>query len=910
MSPILQATSSAAWQTLREILLQKRDLILPALQHYIHNQKAIILREDLHEETPDLHHLSGFLDLIIEQLAHPCDYQHLRLQILSDPHNTFTPDAAGRLMLGLRTIVLQSFTQDIPLEQKHASENILDEVLLRVSEYYHEKRYRTLAKREQSHLRKHNTEIAQLLDAEKKRSAHFATINHVAQMVISTLEPNEIFRRVVHEVQQSFGYQHVSHYLVEPETNQMIMRAGAGVFAENFPEGYRQEVGLGIVGTVVASGTPFLTNDAQNEPRRIIAFPEEKDTQAELCVPIRTGDHVLGALDVLSQDKSGFDQTDAQSLKVLADQLAWVIYNARLFQETRELKEFSEQVLQTIPLPILLLDSSLKVVFANSVYLKYHGLQAQDVITKPLQESRPTSYLVSEAGLEILAHVFETGESHHLTGIKLPTGTYRNRVVEILMTRLETAHDAPLALVVIEDITESIEKSYESSLLRQISQTMQGILDTNRLLYSILTCVTAGTGLGFNRAILFQVDRETNMLNGKMGVGPANQEEASRIWAELAHRNPSVDDILAQYDQQNSPMDTRLSQAALQIQISLDDSEDILAKAVRLQQTFTITEEDALTISPALWAALGSKHFVVTPLVARNQTIGVIVADNLYSGSAITEDSVDLLRAFAGHAALAFENARLYQELQDKINQLELTQKDLLQSERLAVIGELSAQIAHEIRNPLATIGGFARSLLRNPDPKRTQASAEIIAKEVTRLEVLLTDILNYTRPRPLLRKWVSLPNFITDIHHMIGEGLEERQIVCHLNVEENLPETSIDPDQFKQVLINLLKNAYQAMPEGGDLTVFIRSLTDPDLTIEIEIRDTGEGMALDVQEKLFTPYFTTKTTGTGTGLGLAICKQIVERHGGNISVQSQTGLGTSVFIHIPQVTASEGATP
>mgnify|MGYP000173925906 FL=1 len=139
----------------------------------------------------------------------------------------------------------------------------------------------------------------------------------------------------------------------------------------------------------------------------------------------------------------------------------------------------------------------------------------------------------------------------------------------------------------------------------------------------------------------------------------------------------------------------------------------------------------------------------------------------------------------------------------------------------------------------------------------------------------------------------------------MIGNGLEERQITSHTHAEENLPETYIDLDQFKQVLINLLKNAYQAMPDGGELTVFIRSKTGSIPTIEIEIRDTGEGMALEVQEKLFTPYFTTKTTGTG--LGLAICKQIVERHGGHIFVQSNVGQGTSVFIHIPQVTASEG---
>ena len=763
MAPTTQTSPSTTWQTIRDLCLQNRDMILSAWQEHIQSLNAITLREDLQEDTTDQTHLSVFFDLIIEQLAHPNDFQYLRQHILLDPNNTFTPDAAGRLILALRTIFLQHLSQNLDVAKQ--IETILDELLLRVSEYYHEKRYRALAQREQESLRAHNAEIAQRLDAEKRQSAHFATINHVAQMVLSTLEPQEIFRRVVEEVQQSFGYQHVSLYVVEPDTDYMVMSARAGLFKAHFPEGYKQKIGAGIVGRVVASGEPFFTNDAKNEPNRVIAFPEEKETTSELCVPIRTGNRILGALDVLSKDTLGFDQTDAQSLRVLADQLAWAIHNARLYQETRELKEFSEQVLQTIPLPLLLLDANLKVAFANSEYLKYHGLHAQDVIAKPLHISRPTSYLVTQEGRNTLSQVFQTGESHHLTGIKLPTGTYRNRVVEILMTRLETAHGTPLALVVIEDITESLEKSYESSLLRQISQTMQGILDTNRLLYTILTCVTAGTGLGFNRAILFQVNPQTNMLDGKMGVGPANQEEASRIWTELARKNPSVDDILAQYDQQNSPIQTRLSQAALQIQIALDDPDDILAKAVRQQKTFTITEDDTLSISPSLWAALGSKHFVVTPLVARNQTIGVIVADNLYSGSAITEDSVDLLRAFAGHAALALENAKLYEDLQDKIDQLEQTQAELLQSERLAAIGELSAQIAHEIRNPLATIGGFARSTIAHPRPQTHPKCRRNYCHRKSHVLRSCSQIFSTTHAHAHCHlKKVSLPNFISDI--------------------------------------------------------------------------------------------------------------------------------------------------
>ena len=240
--------------------------------------------------------------------------------------------------------------------------------------------------------------------------------------------------------------------------------------------------------------------------------------------------------------------------------------------------------------------------------------------------------------------------------------------------------------------------------------------------------------------------------------------------------------------------------------------------------------------------------------------------------------------------AWVIHNAHLFQETRE-------LQDELVQSERLAVIGEMSARIAHEIRNPLATIGGFARSLQRAPTPDRIDTASRIISQEVTRLEELLTDILNYTRPRALKREPVNLPDLITDVYHQVGEGLEGRGIAYRQNAPHDLPETSVDPAQFKQVLINIFKNAFQAMPNGGKLHVDIRKKEDQP-HIEIEIRDTGPGIPAEIQDEIFKPYFTTKTTGTG--LGLVISKQIVERHGGTLSFTSHSDSGTSIFIHLP----------
>ena len=776
--------------------------------------------------------------------------------------------------------------------------------------------------RAENELRNSNEEIARLLENERKRAAQFATINQVARMALSTLDLDEIFRRVVYAVQGQFRYYHTSLFLVEDGINQMTMRAQAGAYEPHFPSGYRQEIGVGIVGAVVASGTPLLANDVSAEPRRILAFPEEANTRAELCVPIKLADKTIGALDVQSQQSGAFVESDLTSLQALADQIAWVIHNAQLFQQTLHLKEFNEQTLQSVPLPILLLDRELRIVTVNRSYGNHHNLQPEALVGRPLSEAVPGSFLVHEEGRKALQKVLETGEPVLLERVTIQRAAYQSRIVNLLLNRVVLPDSSPLALVVIEDITESLEKAYESSVLRRIGQIMQGILDPNRLLYTILTCVTAGTALGFNRAILLLIDSDRKVLEGKMGVGPSNGEEAAHIWSELARKNPTVDEILADYDRIENPVDRPLSRAARQIQISLDETEDILIRAVRELRPFKMTDEEAIMISPALWSALGTHHFVAVPLAAKSRAIGVIVADNLYSGAPITDDSMDLLLAFAGHAALALENAELYQRLQDTVREvedayleLERTQKELVLSERLAVIGEMSARIAHEIRNPMTTIGGFARSILRKSDPERVETAAKIIVQEVERLEKLLAETLSFTRPSRPHFVPTDLHQILQDVRTLIGEEMQEKHIVYQEHLCPDLPHPNLESTQIKQVLINILQNALQALPSGGNLTVTTRCLTKPgqpsderteatdvpDVNagwVEIEIQDTGEGIPTEHIEKLFSPFFTTKTYGTG--LGLAISQKIVDDHKGRLTIQSQPGQGTTVCIQLP----------
>ncbi len=228
-----------------------------------------------------------------------------------------------------------------------------------------------------------------------------------------------------------------------------------------------------------------------------------------------------------------------------------------------------------------------------------------------------------------------------------------------------------------------------------------------------------------------------------------------------------------------------------------------------------------------------------------------------------------------------------YQEMEDRV----------LQSERLAAVGNTMTHIAHEIKNPLLIIGGFARQLLKVPafDDKARQ-KLSMIAEEVTNLEDLVAEMREFVRRPPAEKRRGRLEVLISEVLELFHDTLAENHIKVKQVKESPLPELDFDAKQLRQVLINLFNNAMEAMPRGGDLTVTTGVRGE---NVEVIVADTGEGMPPDVVAKLFQPYFTTKAKGTG--LGLAICRSIIEEHGGSISVDSTPNQGSAFTIRLPR---------
>ncbi len=239
---------------------------------------------------------------------------------------------------------------------------------------------------------------------------------------------------------------------------------------------------------------------------------------------------------------------------------------------------------------------------------------------------------------------------------------------------------------------------------------------------------------------------------------------------------------------------------------------------------------------------------------------------------------------------------QLEEKVLDRTREIEQMQVRMMRFERLAAVGELVSVIAHEVRNPLVAIGGFARRLKRGTsDPAEVEKLAAIIVEEVDRLEKILKSMLDYSRSsRPTLRSEDTTRLVAKSIVLFEGE-LKRSGVELKVEFEPNLPEVMLDGDQIRGVILNLVLNAIQAMPRGG--TLMLRTLRLPE-GVAIEVEDTGVGIPEDKLAHLFDPFYTTKPTGTG--LGLAIAQKTIHGHGGRLEVTSQVGKGTRFRLSLP----------
>jgi signal transduction histidine kinase len=303
---------------------------------------------------------------------------------------------------------------------------------------------------------------------------------------------------------------------------------------------------------------------------------------------------------------------------------------------------------------------------------------------------------------------------------------------------------------------------------------------------------------------------------------------------------------------------------------------------------------------------LGVTDFAAVPLLSRNKNLGMIVVDNPFSGNPITLDDLHFLQLLANQAGMAVENSILYNRIEEAHSSLRDARERLVRGERLAAVGEMAAKLAHELKNPLITIGGFARRLLKTLGKESPEHRyADTISKEVGRLERMLTDILTFSSKPMICFNYTNcdLEEILAECFEICSAPLEESRIRITTSFAGGPWFVLGDAHQLKQVFLNLILNASESMKNCGEINVSLTNAAPGNKSVSVSVSDTGGGIHPDMMKRIFDPFFTTKPRGTG--LGLAIVKRILLDHNGAIEA-ANVGQGAVFSVTLPLIEQHE----
>jgi signal transduction histidine kinase len=678
--------------------------------------------------------------------------------------------------------------------------------------------------------------------------------------------------------------------------------------AELFPrrESFRIPLGSGITGLVAQTGQPLRVADVRQQPGYIAGY---SDTLSELAVPLRVGDQTIGVLDVQSTRLNAFSESDQRLLTTLAGQLSTVLANIRLFEEAEQRLREQTALMQA--------SQALNEAKDLSTVLNIVLEEAFDL----LGSQEGSIILIDPPGSDRLCMVAERGlgpeimEDFNNRPVFVHEGTYKRaltsgRIVEVLDTssdpdflhdvgsRAKSVSNIPLmtdqgaiGLIAVDGLPKD---DTTRKLLAALADMAAVAIDKERLhqetssrlaevstLYTLSTQITSSLSLSAvlesivailrltldcRACTIFLVDPTREVLRLEAASGP------SVTWKGVAS-----------------------------LQIGEGVSGRVIAERRSIYVPDTKLEPDFIYFDPQI------RSLLVVPLIVRDEAVGTLSIDGIAPNA--FDNEIRLLTIAAAQAAVAIENAQLYESLQQSYTELEQTYNELRDLDKMK--SELVQNISHELRTPLTFIKGYVE-LLQDGDMGQLndeqQMAMDIVAGKANALSQLVDDIISLQQAsRERIQFEVT---YLTDVGHSAVQAARasamEAGITLRDEIPDDLPHVLGDRQRLSQVFDNLLANAIKFSNPGGTVTV---RMIEEDAAIRTEVEDTGIGIPADKLSRVFDRFYQVDGTTTrrfgGTGLGLAITKQIVEAHGGQVGVESEPGGGSLFHFTVPKADAS-----
>ncbi len=666
---------------------------------------------------------------------------------------------------------------------------------------------------------------------------------------------------------------------------------------------------------VAVTGTP-----PADRPRSVLTgsgvAPLDDWMEAEWRLPLAVRGRAVGQMTARLVLPPGAKADEEQLLNIVANQVAIAVENSRLYDGV--LRRAAEQ--QSLVEAGHLLASTLKVeeVLQRFTELVRTRLRV-DVVRIWLHEHDTDYRLAAQAGLAEkpeLSHMrFAPGEGavgrimEHLTPLQIPDLQVDPRFRERAWAQAEGLLSFVGVPLMLDDVPIGVllcwtrqrqEFTADDVTLAQALATSAAVGIRNARLHEETqlrlrhteTLVAVSQALGATldlTEVLRRATREmVRALGGDTGVAWLRSPDRTHFVPLVGYHIPK--------DVVGTPV-----AAALR----LDDPVIRALLAAKGPIAASDSQQEAWSSAPAV-QTLAHKSMLIQPIHWKDELIGGFSVLWLKGMHRFTPDELRLTEGIALQSAMAVENSRLFEGVKEQMAELKRTQAQLVQSTKLAAIGELAANIAHEINNPLTTVLGFASFLAERippTDPMREELG--LIQEEASRARDIVRDLLQFSRQRDFSPENADVNTVLEQVIAMVRRQGALNVITVEERYERDLPAVELDVSRIKQVFLNIINNAVYVMPNGGSLTVRTETANGG---VRIAFADTGPGIAPEHRDRIFDPFFTTKPEVSGTGLGLSVSLGIVQSHGGTIEVETEVGRGTTFTVALPLRLEDESA--
>ncbi|MEM3579582.1 MAG: GAF domain-containing protein, partial [Candidatus Bathyarchaeia archaeon] len=784
--------------------------------------------------------------------------------------------------------------------------------------------------------------IAQVLDVTQRRKLEeerrvferrLSELNRYAQKLNKAKSLKEIYRLTLDAMEETLGFEYASILMTEEKSLHLVAHRG---YSKVFSLRLSLDEDKGITVRAVRAGKAVYVPDVGKDEAYVKGG---ENILSELAVPMKIGKSVLGVLNVESQRLNAFNEEDRKLLEALASHAAIAINNlkrqeklealnvyGRNLSKAKSVEEVCKQTLDAMQKILgfkyvdVFLVQGKKLRLIDSL-----GLPRPLKLVLPLDSEKGITVRAVRAGKAVYVPDVGKDEAYVDGGVKgilselvvpIKLGDKVLGVLNVESKRLDAfeEEDKRLLEILASHVAIALSNIERTKSLAAMSKKLENLLKgsaktmtvkgVRKRLKEIAKTIQK---FGWRRVVIGRVDENLNRKE-LITVGLTKEEikllrekqAPGYVWRERL--SPKFDrfkigefyyipwtDPWAREHVFHVPPDMPTEEAIKHIQ----------AVPSRL------SEENMVDWHP--------QDMLYAPLrTPEGKIVGVLSMDDPVDGRKPTKESLMPLELFLHLAAVIIENADLMESLEKARKELEayasqLEEKveertrelremndKLLKAQRMAVIGELAGMVGHDLRNPLTSIAGagyYLKKRLNQMGDERVMEMLDLIDKNIAYSNKIINDLLDYSRE-------VKLDITETNPETIINEALATVEIPNNVNVVKianKKLKLKADFEKVKRVLVNLIRNAVDAMPKGGTLT--IKSMRKGN-NVVLMISDTGVGMTKEVMKKLWTPLFTTKAKGMG--FGLAICKRFVEAHGGTITVESTPGKGATFTVTLP----------